>query len=295
MRQPTVIHRCQGSIYALIADSGRLWLGTGSGAVLEWAPADPERIRLVAQVPSPVFALGALGQQSLAVGASSGELFFLSLDQRRADQRIAAHARGIHAIAPLPGGRLATGGADGVLGVWACSGGRWDLERRIPMSAGKLRGLCLSGDGGQLAVACSDGPVRLVDTALFNETATFPGHEGGAYALAFHPAKPVLVSGGKDGHLRAWPVNNDGRSLVSLPAHRSTIYALACDGTSATLATASRDKTAKLWDAATLAPCARLEARTGGHTHSVNTLAWLGADLFTAGDDGRLIRWAQKG
>lgn len=295
MRKPTVIHRCQGPIYALIAATDRLWLGTGSGMVLEWSPTDPERIRLVAQVPAPVFALGLAGERSLAVGAASGELFFLSLDERSADQRLVAHANGIHAIVLLPDGRLATGGSDGALGVWTARSGRWALERRIPLSEGKLRGLSVSPDGARLAVACGDGPVRLVETALFNETATYGGHEGGAYAVAFHPAKPVLMSGGKDGHLRGWSAREDGRAVVALPAHRSTIYGLAFDGRGAELATASRDKTVKLWDAMRLDPLERLEARTGGHTHSVNALAWLGADLFTAGDDGRLIRWAQKG
>jgi WD40 repeat protein len=48
---------------------------------------------------------------------------------------------------------------------------------------------------------------------------------------------------------------------------------------------------AKLWDAGTMAPMARLDRPAGGHQHSVNALMWCGDALVTAGDDRTLVAW----
>jgi len=55
------------------------------------------------------------------------------------------------------------------------------------------------------------------------------------------------------------------------------------------LASAGRDKAVKLWDGRNLDPMWRHESRSGGHTHSVNAVLWLGELLLSAGDD-RVIR-----
>jgi len=140
---------------------------------------------------------------------------------------------------------------------------------------------------------------------LFNELHTLPAHQvaaapgvdasaTGATALALHPQKPVLVSGGKDGHLRTWRTDQGFGALLELPAHKASIYRIAFSPDGNLMATASRDKTAKLWDASTLAPVGRLDRSAGGHTHSVNALLWCGATLITAGDDRRILAWSQE-
>jgi WD40 repeat protein len=163
----------------------------------------------------------------------------------------------------------------------------------------KLRDLALPPDGAWLAVACGDGCVRVLDTDLFNEHATIEAHgtaamagePHGATAVAWHPHKPVLLSGGKDGHLRAWHATDRFRRVQDIAAHKGGIYRIAFDAQGARLATASRDKTAKLWDARSLDPLARLDLRAGGHTHSVNDVLWCGGAWLTCGDDRRVIAW----
>lgn len=295
MLGPLEIHRARASFYALETLDGAVHCGCGDGAVLTWSAADPTRIALTAQLPDPVFSACGAGEGMLALGTSAGELCIIDLHGRIAVQRIEAHAGAIHAIERLGGDRIATAGADGHLHTWRLHEGRWLVERDIPMSEGKLRALDVAHDGGCIAVGCGDGPIRVLESGLLNETSTFEGHEGGTTALAFHPAKPVLLSGGKDGMLRAWPVKDGAAELIALPAHRGAIYSIAFNDAGTRFATVSRDKTLKVWDAGNLDVLIRLEARHGGHAHSVNAAAWLGDALITAGDDRRLIRWIQIG
>ena len=115
------------------------------------------------------------------------------------------------------------------MSIWRMSstGVRCRLERQIPLCEEKLRGLAVGQGGRLVAVACGDGRIRVLDTQLFNENVTLEGHPEGALAVAFHPTKPVLVSSGKDGHLRSWMLNGNNRQLLALPAHRSAIYRIA--------------------------------------------------------------------
>ncbi len=140
-------------------------------------------------------------------------------------------------------------------------------------------------------MACGGGTVRVLDTTDLNEHHTLDAHEGGALCAAFHPTKPVLLTGGKDGHLRLWHATEKHRALLAIPAHKAAIYHIAFHGNGMRTATAGRDKSAKLWDATSLDPLARLDRQAGGHGHSVNAVLWVNDTLITAGDDRNIIAW----
>lgn len=171
------------------------------------------------------------------------------------------------------------------------SNARIALQRQIPLCEEKLRDIALSADGGSIAVACGDGTVRILESALFNELFTLSAHAGGSTSVAWHPEKPALASGGKDGHIRLWGSDKAFTQLLAFRAHKAGIYSIAFSADGRLCATASRDKTVKLWDASTFDPVARLDRTAGGHTHSVNTALWSGDALITAGDDKRILLW----
>lgn len=292
------IHRTEAPIYAMASARGMLFAGCGDGTVLAWTADTPERIKLFAKAPAAIFSLTTLYERTLALGTQAGELILVDIPERRPRAAWDARQGAIHAIEPLPDERFATAGAKGTLLIWRMlQDGAPTKEREIPLLDGKLRALRHSSEGEFLAVAGSDGTIRMLDTEHLNEAATWNGHEGGTTALAFHPTKPVLLSGGKDGHIRAWDLRESGKELLSIAAHRSTIYSLLFDADGRALTSASRDKTVKRWNADDLASIARYDARDGGHAHSVNALCVVDGDLFSAGDDRRLIRWssAQSG
>ena len=285
------LHRTAAPIYALCCDDADVLVGCGDGHLLAWSPADPGSIRLAATAPSSIFSLAMLADGRIGMGTSAGELILVDRAAGKAVQRVQSHTSAIHAVLKLGPERLATAGADGILRIWAKGPAGYAPLRSITLCDSKLRGLALSLNGELMAVACGDGPVRVLDTVLFNEALTFTGHVGGTLSVAFHPSKPAILSGGKDGLLRAWPISGNSDTSPAIEAHRGAIYGIAFSPEGEGLATASRDKHVKLWDANALEHKARLDHRSAGHRYSVNAVAWGVHGLYSAGDDRRLLRW----
>ncbi len=284
----------KGPVYALVEGPrpATFLSGSGDGHVVLWELHDPDHGELLVKVGQPVFSLHHdTTHQRLFIGTDSGSLHVVDLRDRKEIQLLQHQHKGLYAIQPLPHDRLACAGGDGTLAVYQ-QGERLTLLRIIPMIEGKLRGFALNGDGTWLAVACGDGTVRVLDTEHFNELHTHRAHEGGALAVAFHPSKPALVSGGKDGHLRLWHLDEDQHELLALAAHKSSIYRVAFNAEGTVCATASRDKSAKYWAADSFAPLKRLDRAAGGHSHSVNALLWVGDVLITGSDDRSVLAWA---
>jgi WD40 repeat protein len=244
-------------------------------------------------VGQAVFALHHLQRAGLLlVGTEGGDLHVIDLRSASERQLLRVHRRGLYAFADLPGGRVVAAGGDGSLSIWSFSPeGRLDLHRQLPLGEDKLRGLATSPHGDMLAVASGSGQVHVLDTTDLNEPWTLEGHEGGSLTAAWHPSKPVMLTGGKDGHLRFWHAGDGFRALQAAPVHKGAVYAIAFAPDAQHCATAGRDKMAKLWDALSFDPVARLDRTAGGHTHSVNCLRWEGRTLLTAGDDKTIRAW----
>lgn len=287
----------KGAIYALseaFGPGGFISAG-GDGAVVRWELDAPANGAMIAQVGRAIFSMHRPAPALLYFGDEDGGLHVVDLAKRVEVQLERAHVKGIFALLSLPDGRLVAAGGDGAVSVWtteAANGPRLALQRKIPLTDDKVRGLALNQAGTLLAVACGDGSIHILDAPGLNEQHTLAGHDIGANSLAWHPDKPVLVSGGKDGHLRLWRSDAGFKPLHAFPAHKDTIYAIAFSPDGRHFASASRDKSAKIWDAGTFDPVRKLDRSAGGHGYSVNTLLWAGPHkLLTGSDDKTIVRW----
>jgi len=147
-----------------------------------------------------------------------------------------------------------------------------------------------------LAVGASDGHIYFISERDFALTKVIQdAHDKSVFSLAFSYDGNKLLSGGRDALLKCWHLDQNKPKLeTSINAHWFTINAIALHPNGHIFATASRDKTIKIWDSKTLKVLKVLEGvRDGGHVNSVNTLLWIdgGKLLASAGDDRTIVLW----
>jgi WD40 repeat protein len=117
-------------------------------------------------------------------------------------------------------------------------------------------GACLLASREVLAVAGSDGAVRLWDLRtrartglLRTELQQRSGHDAVALALAFSPDGSLLATGHVDGAVHLWDVASGAEVRAKL-RHEAMVAAVAFAPDGRTLASGGLDSTLKLWDVA---------------------------------------------
>jgi WD40 repeat protein len=283
----------RGAVYSVqgTANPNLFLSASGDGKVVRWDMRMPDHGEQVADALKPIYTIHNDRERKLLfIGNSEGGLHVVDLHEGEELRHLHAHRLGIFRILPLGKDRIVCSGGDGAISVWKVP--TMELERQIPLSEEKVRGLAVNADGSLLAVACLDGRVHVLETRDLNTRHTIEAHERGAASVCWHPSKPALISGGRDGHLRFWRTDADFKPLRAIPAHRANIYGIAFSPDTNLCATASRDKSVKLWDAASFEPVDRFELKQGGHTHSVNAVHWRpDGTLISAGDDRTIRVW----
>jgi WD repeat-containing protein 61 len=271
-------------IYALSAGRSAHTVLTGSGdnMVAEWDLRDPQVLPFAIRLETTVYALQHVGNDQLAIGQGRGGIHIIDLGSKQEVRHLALHKKAVFDLYFLrEKNMLLSFSADGTFAVWDSNS--YELLRHIPLGDLKMR----------RASSDNDGRLRVFETEMFNEVATFDAHEKSSNISLFSADDRQLISGGWDGHLRLWNAAGKFEMMTEIPAHNYAIYDIAFSPDKTMFATASRDKTVKIWDAKTLKPLARLDVKAGGHSHSVNALHWNTETglLVSSGDDRRLIGW----
>ncbi len=160
---------------------------------------------------------------------------------------------------------------------------------------GTATGIGFAGDGKFVVTASLDKTVRVWDlssgdTARVIRLPIGPGREGSLLALSVAPnGRTVAVAGhtfgnGKHGHLIYLLDLQTGQIARTLDGHKGAITSLAFGPSGTRLASASADKTLRVYDVAT----GRMESTLEGHTTPVRQVAFgPGGDrVASIGDDG---------
>ena len=226
----------------------------------------------------------------LMVGTNAGDLYIFDLENRSEIKHFVQHKSAVfNVIENEQKNVFYSADADGNVAVWDSM--TFELKLFLPLGCGKIRRMSVSADGSFLAIGGQDGFVRVLDTEYYNEVSLFYAHQDGVSAVIFHPDnKEILYSGGKDAILRLWEWKS-GTMKKEIPAHNFVVYDILTLPESKCIVSASRDKTMKIWTE-DLIFLERIDQRTGGHRHSVNSIAKLSDDQFiSASDDKRMITW----
>lgn len=297
----TLLHRLTGHEGAVFALSGGLQpnavLSAGSdGWIVEWDLEDPDPGRVIARVNSRLYTLMGLSDDRLVLaGDMAGGVHWIDIGHPDSSRHIDHHRKGTYSLA-VHGGMVFSGGGDGMVTRWSRQERRSDESLLI--SHRSVRCLALSPDGETLAAGCSDGSICLIDPlrmALRHRIRD--AHLPSVFSLRFDPLGQRLWSGGRDAQMRCWDLDGTCLYEPASAAHWYTINAIARSPDGNYLATASRDKSIRLWRELDGQLLQALDTvRDQGHRHSVNALHWSAYNnlLVSASDDHTLCIWTPE-
>ena len=147
---------------------------------------------------------------------------------------------------------------------------------------------------GLVAVAYSDGIIRLIETTNLQVVEELQSHTNSVFALRFSPDGKYLISGGRDAKLKVWDAENHFALIHDIPAHLFSINDICFHPFKPLFATCSMDKSVKVWSAETFKLLKVIDkSRHAGHGNSVNRLLWTTTDelLISTGDDRNIHLW----
>ena len=203
------------------------------------------------------------------------------------------------------GSQLLVGGYHEVT-VWSTADGT--LTRRIKNVGQRVQAIVFLADQKTIAIGCGEpgknGEVRLVDFESGNLKGVVGRTSDVVFDVAVRPTAPVtdaskpvapeneIAIAAADGIIRI--VNTDTMAETrTIANHADWVTAVAWSDDGVRLASASRDKSAKVFDAKS----GELLVSYQGHGAAVRGIAFLpdGKQLFSTGADKKMHRWETEG
>ena len=276
----------RGPVYALENGVDSLFYSAGSdGWVVQWNLAKPDLGKVIAQINGSVYALKLDVSGILWIGHNNEGIQGIRVADQTQAFAIPTKGLSIFSIA-FVGPNAWIGHNEGLITVVDMA--TKSIVKHIKASSKSVRSFCLLSED-RVAVGYSDGFIRVFD-ADFQLVQTFHAHDSSVFSLQSRGGE--LYSVGKDARIKHWSV--DFKLLNEVIGHIYAIHDLQFSPDGKWFATASMDKTVKVWESDTLTLRKVLDAtRHGGHKNSVNKLIWSSFDdlLVSASDDKNLSIW----
>lgn len=291
----SLIHTLSGheaAIYKLIPGlrSGTFYSCGGEGFVVEWEPHTSPEGQLVARDTDSLYCMKKVENDHLLMGTKSGMLISCHLSKPKDLRKLDIHSKGIYSIAANDN-FVFTAGGDGWLRVLESKSLNLIFSTRL--SGKSLRSVILIPETNQFLVAGSEHKIFLLDAITFDlKRIDNSLHDNSVFCL-MQRSEDQFFSAGRDARLNLNKIGERIENLVSVPAHMNTINDLALHPDRSLLASASRDRSVKIWKPENLALLKVLDGfKFRSHTHSVNAVLWLdNKTLISAGDDRMIKVW----
>ena len=273
-----------GSLYAL-TESADYYITGGSGRLIAcWPKSNLEDKFVLAQIDQPVYQFKTFKEQ-VFIGQTNGALMIIDIATKQIKHNIQLHDAPIYDIICRPMYTMTFGG-DGYLKVLDAD---LNLVKDIQLAKESLRQAYINKD--QLFVATSDATVVQIDLTSFELKHRFNLHEKSVFAVTV--IDDQIISAGRDGSIFIQDLNT-GEVVQKIPAHLSTINDFAINKDQSLLASASKDKSIRIWDTKTwqLLKVINRE-KYEYHSNSVNKIIWSADDksLISVSDDRLGIIW----
>jgi WD repeat-containing protein 61 len=288
----SVISAHSAGVYALAsAGPGSFYSGSADKHVAEWNLETFTQEKLTITLDASVYSLCKIEKHNLLViGLSNGSIHVIDLLQKKEIRHLKQHRSGVFDLKYAERkNQLYSSDGQGFFCAWEVPS--FDLAITLPLCDEKLRQIDLHPGKNEIAVACGDHHVRIIETDFFNEIHRISSHSMSVNAVHYRD-NGTLLTGGKDAWLKIFDVRNNYAELTGIPAHNYAIYDIVSDPSGKYFATVSRDKTIKLWDSEADEFLLRIDRKKfNGHLHSVNCALWhKEKNLLVTGSDDRSIR-----
>jgi WD40 repeat protein len=290
------IQEHSGAVYAISYDHSFIYSASADGYVARWSIETLAQDNFAIKCTTPPYSITFdTNSRNLWFGLSSGDLHVVHVDSKTEIKFFQQHKASLFSLHFLPNKNLVLAGdAEGNLSVWDAE--KLTLLLFLPLNCGKIRKINASSDEKLISINGMDEKIRIFETDGFNEIITLSGHENGSNCSFFSTLKnddSVLISGGKDGHIKKWDWQNE-KLIESIPAHNFAIYDFIMLNDNKNFVSASRDKTIKIWNLSDLSFIQKIDLKSGGHKHSVNSLVKIDDYRFlSCSDDRKIILWSR--
>ena len=279
-----------GGIFELQPVNDREFIsGGGDGQVVKWNLESLEDGQVIAKVTSTIYGLLVDGSK-LLIGENSRGLHLIDITTKAVLRSVEIKAP-IFSMLKVKDQYLIGTGA-GELFVFDL---QLNFTAKIKLSNKSLRSM--DANETDISLGYSDHVIRILDKTTLELKYEIKGHKLSVFSTRYHPKTKHLVSTGRDAHIRAWDTFNHYEPIHTIPAHMYACNHLSFAPTGEYFASASMDKTIKIWDGAKFALVKVIDkARHDGHTNSVNKLLWMKFNnlLVSCSDDRTVAVWDIK-
>lgn len=282
----------KGPIYHLCTDEkGHLYSSGADKLIAKWSLKDftnqPGNIKL----DHSAYSL-AHCNNNLWIGSISGNIHVIDLEKRIEIKNFGFHRKPIYQCLSIKSkNQVISSDGEGFIGIWDAR----ELKNIafVKVHGDKIRALAFDEERDWILVGFSNGIIEAININTLNrETLIKPDSQSDSiFSMIKMSAKDVWMVAGKNGHLGCFhPVKHI--KDVNIPAHNFGIYSLIELNEGKLIASASRDKSIKIWSSRDLSPVDKISVKEKGHNRSVNYLLKISETSFaSAGDDGIVKIW----
>ena len=275
-------------IYALEKINENTFLSAGSDQqLIKWSTDNTIKGQVIAKLKSPVFCIKEINELCLC-GTQDGKILVIDLIENTLIKYLDLGNASIFDLIINDKEIIVALGDGNILWLDINS---FNINKLMKVSTKSIRTLSHNENEKKLFAGSSDNCIYIIDTIKSSVITKLTGHKNSVFCTSIFN-KNKIISGSRDAQLASW--NMDAQSLDKIVvAHMATINSLSINPSNNLLATASRDKTIKLWEADTLKLLKVIEdQKMPAHQRSVNKILWLDDNyLISASDDTKVILW----
>ncbi|MEM6522255.1 MAG: WD40 repeat domain-containing protein [Bacteroidota bacterium] len=266
--------------------------GAGDGMVVSWDLKEPENGQLIAKLPNSIYGLHyMINEDVLLVGHNYDGIHIIDWQEKKELGSLNMTKAAIFDIKTSNGSAF-IGDASGLLTEVSVNG--LSVIKTTKEVDASLRTIDINEQKNELAAGYSDNKIRIFEKDSLRLKYVLEGHTNSVFTLKYSPDGQILISAGRDAHIRAWDVQAGYLNIQDIAAHMFAINNIDYSPDGKHFVTCSMDKSIKVWDSHTFKLLKVIDkARHAGHGTSVNKLLWSSHEhlLVSASDDRAISIW----